>query len=165
MPSPRRHPTTTRIAKKCGKWKKVRDREFSARQLSNRFFAFITLPNRYVALFTPTGTRWLPDRNAQAGGKTCATELELTHCCSDHRVRVVKELSQQSTDNPKPIRQDVLQQAREGVRRGPQGPQDPYVVSERPISQTRTTRLTRNHRHHPDLPQGAGPREGLPGAH
>ena len=29
----------------------------------------------------------------------------------------------------------------------------------------RPPRLTTDHRHHPDLAQGAGPREGLPGAH
>jgi hypothetical protein len=43
--------------KKCGKWKKVRDREFFAEQLNNRFLAFITLPNRYVTLFASNGTR------------------------------------------------------------------------------------------------------------
>lgn len=54
--------------KKCGKWKKVRDREFSAGQLNNRFLAFITLPNRYVALYTPNGTRRSIAMRKQTGG-------------------------------------------------------------------------------------------------
>jgi hypothetical protein len=57
--------------KKCGKWKKVRDREFFAEQLNNRFLAFITLPNRYVSLFT---FQWNPplDRSPSADGRRCA---------------------------------------------------------------------------------------------
>jgi hypothetical protein len=63
-------------------------------------------------------------------------DQQLTLC----RVRVVRALSavnqQPPPRPPRPISQDVLQQAREGVWRGAQGAQDPYAAPNRPRHRT-----------------------------